>query len=127
MSMGRNQSRRVVRSAPSSLCYAEQAECGGMDHWTRRGWAVSAASIDPYELALEGFQILELSVDSGGKGGEIRIGGADEDAGVIRVVAVKADEVLAVVGEDGTFVCCGKAQNLVIGGWRRLPCLHRTK
>jgi len=85
-----------------------------VDH-VGRGMAESSAAVDPEQLAVERVQGLDLSMDAGGKRREIRIGGADEDAGMIRMVAMEADEILAVMGEDGAFVCCRKAQDFVIG------------
>jgi hypothetical protein len=58
---------------------------------------------------------LESGVDSNGQGREICIGGADEDAGMIGLLAVKADEVSAVVGHDGAFVFSCEKQHLIVG------------
>lgn len=50
----------------------------------------------------------------GGEGCEIGIVGADDDSGVVVVLAVEGDEVLTVVREDGPAVFNGKAEDLVV-------------
>ncbi len=45
---------------------------------------------------------------------KVGVVGADDDSGVIGVLAVEADEVLAVVREDGAGVLCRKTQNFVV-------------
>ena len=67
------------------------------DYWTVRGWAISGSAIDSDELAAEGIHRLELGMDSAGKGGEIGIGSADDDAGMIRLVAVQASGCAPIV------------------------------
>jgi len=74
----------------------------------------SAVAVDPKQPAVERFRDLELRVDACGEGGEIRIHGADDDAGVVGMLPVKANEVLTVVGDDGTLVRSCETQHLVI-------------
>lgn len=78
------------------------------------GRACSSSAVDSEKPALKGVCGLELGVDACGEGWEIRVNGAHDDAGVIRMVAMEPDEVLAVVGEDGALIGTGEAQHLVI-------------
>ena len=50
-----------------------------------------------------------------GEGGKVGIVGADDDSGVIGVLAMEADEVLAVVREHGTCAFRGQTENFIIG------------
>jgi hypothetical protein len=58
---------------------------------------------------------LELGVNAGGESWEIPVHGANDDTAVIRVEAVKVDEVLAVVGDHGALVCRCVAEHFLIG------------
>ena len=75
----------------------------------------SIAPVDSDQLPVERVRGLELGVNAGGKSREIRVHGANDNAVVIRVEAVKMDKVLAVVGDHSAFVCSCLAEHFVIG------------
>ena len=75
----------------------------------------SHAPIHPQQLTGERIQLLKLGMHTGGQGGKVGIVRADDDSGMIGVLAVEADEVLAVMCEDGAAIFDGITQNLVIG------------
>ena len=54
----------------------------------------------------------------GGEGGKIGIVGADDDSGMLGVLAVEADEVLTIVREDRTAIFGRLTQNLLMGNTR---------
>ena len=49
------------------------------------------------------------------EGLEIRIVSTDDDALVLGILAMEADEILPVVGEDGAAILAGKTQYLIVG------------
>ena len=61
-----------------------------------------------------------------GEGGKVRIVSANDDPGMIGVLAVKADKVLPVVRKDRTADFGGEAQHFIVGDASvRLACVVR--
>lgn len=79
---------------------------------------LSPTSIHTDELALKRSERFQLRMNFGGQRRKVGIVSADDDSGVIGGLAVEADEVLAVVGEDGAGVFRGKTQDFIIGDAR---------
>ncbi len=75
----------------------------------------SAASTDSDQQSLQGFQRFGGGVYLPGQCFKLRMVRADDEALVIRIAPVEADEVIPMVAEEGTAVCDGEAEPFLVG------------